>query len=246
MSQTNDSKRTDERGRAKKGSQNQIQTWVNLYPDKLSAAIIDELKSLSTFGPTLTWVSPRECERYAEYSDKAFLRAVDLAEFSEELANFWPKGGPTWDALAVAGLEVPLSRQGVVLVEAKSHLTELCGSGCRAEGASLEKIKKALLRTRQWLGVADQYEDRWLGPFYQTANRLAFLYFLRDVIKVPAWLVNIYFLNDPFRQTSAKQWESFLPEVKWTLGLGGVKSEFVADILLCAEPEKPHVNTAKD
>ena len=238
MSKPYKSRRTDENGKAFKGSQRQIQTWVNQYQEELSDGSVSNMRSLAEFSPTLTWVSPLKSERYVEYSDQGFLKAVNLAAFSDELADFWPKGGPTWDALAVAELDDDPQKHGVVLVEAKSHLTELCGSGCRAEGASLKQIKEALRLTRQWLGVADKYEYCWLGPFYQTANRWAFLYFLRGIIKVPAWLVNIYFLNDPYRPTSMKQWDVFLPEVMWALGLSSIKSEFVTDIYFCAEREK--------
>jgi hypothetical protein len=238
MSRPYRTSRTDEHGRAFKGSQRQIQTWVNQYTEDFSDAITSNIESLSGHCPILTWVSPLKSERYVEYYDKGFLKAVNLAAFSDQLAAFWPRGGPTWDALAVAELTDKPQKQGVVLVEAKSHLTELCSTGCRAEGASLKQVKEALSLTRQWLGVPDKYEDRWLGPFYQTANRLAFLYFLQEVIKVPAWLVNIYFMDDPYRPTSKEQWEGFLPEVKWTLGLSNIKSAFVTDIYVCVEPEK--------
>lgn len=37
----------------------------------------------------------------------------------------------------------------------------------------------------------------WTERFYQYANRLAFLYFLREVNGIEAYLVFLYFLNDP-------------------------------------------------
>jgi hypothetical protein len=38
--------------------------------------------------------------------------------------------------------------------------------------------------------------DRWLGRLYQSANRLAHLYFLRELAGVQAWLLHTCFIND--------------------------------------------------
>lgn len=44
-------------------------------------------------------------DRYAEYSDAAFLKRLHLDEDVDALAEFWPRrGGPDWDALALATL----------------------------------------------------------------------------------------------------------------------------------------------
>jgi len=37
----------------------------------------------------------------------------------------------------------------------------------------------------------------WLGPQYKSANRLACLYFLREIGMVDAFLANVYFTGDP-------------------------------------------------
>ena len=91
-------------------------------------------------------------------------------------------------------------REGVLLVEAMSYTEELYGGGCGATGTSLIKIKAALQRTRRWLGVVDQVD--WLGPLYPGANRLAHLYFLREILGVPTWFVNVCFTGDPRRPTA--------------------------------------------
>ena len=39
-----------------------------------------------------------------------------------------------------------------------------------------------------------------MGPLYQFPNRLAHLYFFREIVKVPAWLVNVCYLDDPKHQ----------------------------------------------
>jgi len=39
----------------------------------------------------------------------------------------------------------------------------------------------------------------WVGRHYQPANRLASLYFLREIGKVDGFLANVYFTGDPQR-----------------------------------------------
>ena len=61
----------------------------------------------------------------------------------------------------------------------------------------------------------------WLGPLYQSANRIAHLYFLLERCGIPAWLVNVYFINDPYRPTALAEWEGAVKNVKTGLGVRG-------------------------
>jgi hypothetical protein len=93
----------------------------------------------------------------------------------------------------------------VLLVEAKSSPGEVVGSGCQASPASRAQIERALTGAKFWFQVEPSAD--WLGPLYQSANRLAHLYFLRQIAQIPAWLINIYFVNDPRTPTSRADWE---------------------------------------
>jgi hypothetical protein len=108
-----------------------------------------------------------------------------------------------------------------LLVEAKSHLSEIEGRGCSArEDSSLRQIHASLLKTKQWLGVNPDVD--WTGNLYQSANRFAHLYFLRMIVSVDAYLANVYFLNDTHFSNSprvAKDWEPTLLDAKKRLGL---------------------------
>lgn len=221
---SNRTPRTDVRGRAYAGSQLQVQIYVNRQAEGLSVHVSGVMPGLAS-DATLRWVSPLEAEKFAEYQDAAFLTKVGLAEHAEELRAFWPRGGPVWDALAV----VEGSQRGVVLVEAKSHPQEVYGNGCQAKGASRRQIAAALDRTKAWLGVSPGVD--WMGPLYQSANRLAHLYFLREVIGVPAWLVNLYFVGDPHSPTTREEWEATLDQVKSELGLEGIDVPFTGEVL---------------
>jgi hypothetical protein len=83
-------------GRAFAGSQRQIQYYVNEHRSVLNQAIRDAFKTSFS----LRWVSPLSSDGYREYWDDAFLKALGLSQHCKELNDFWPSGGPHWDALA--------------------------------------------------------------------------------------------------------------------------------------------------
>lgn len=65
------------------------------------------------------------------------------------------------------------------------------------------------------------------------------MYFIREQIKRPAWLVNLYFLNDPIDPTSHDTWNAELQKVKSSLGLtSGVP--YTIDLLLPALSSAEH------
>src|ERR1019366_10783457 len=94
-------------------------------------------------------VSPLARKSFREYQDKEFLQAIGQDRLSIKLDDFWPSGGPQWDALAV--LERP--PVGVVLVEAKAYPEEAENRHCKAEGASRTKISERLDELKPKLGA---------------------------------------------------------------------------------------------
>lgn len=203
--------------RARRGSQRQLQDYVNLHPEVLTEAILDQLPPrMRELGARIEWVSPLAREGYREYRDADFLERVGLGRFREQLADFWPSRGPCWDALGVISGAVGLLR-GVILLEAKSHVPEIYAGGCMAASGSLTKIQNSLQEAKGWCGATE--ESDWLGPLYQSANRIAHLYFLRERARTPAWLVNVYFTDDPIGPTNVEGWRSAIVNVKAKLGL---------------------------
>jgi len=233
----NNRSRVDQDGRALKGSQRQIQAYVNEHQETLTQEVLKALPSLAAQQSKIQWVSPLRSENYVEYYDQGLLRALEHPELTNKLNQFWPRNGPHWDALAVVEMADKSTGKGVVLVEAKSYRLEITGVGTQAEGESLRVIIDRMRDTAQWLGVTwrPSYADIWTGTLYQNANRLAYLYFFREIAKTPTWLVNIYFLNDPYKPTTREQWNDFLPEVKWRLGIRGVEIPYAAELFLEAE-----------
>ena len=222
--------RVDRLGQAYAGSQLQLQIYVNRRPEDLSQKIIQGLRDLASLHSRLNWVSPLEKDRFVEYQDTAFLKACGLEHLSAELKAFWPRGGPVWDALASIEFEKDKNSKGILLVEAKSYPAEIYGSGCKASPTSRKKIEDALNRTKKWCEVSSDTD--WTGPLYQSANRLAHLYFFREIAGVPAWLANVNFLNDPHSPTDHEEWQNQLIKVKSELGISGSNISFNADIFL--------------
>lgn len=205
-----DSSRVDSAGRAYAGRQRQIQTYVNERTQALNAAIAQSLSRHTLGGNEIHWVSPLAEDSYSEYRDSEFLERVGLDHLTTRLLKFWPRNGPCWDALArIEG--------GCLLIEAKSHVPEIYGGGCDASPRSKEMIQAAFRATKDWLGVSQ--ETDWMGHVYQSANRYAFLYFLREIAGVRAFLLNAYFIDDPQTPTTRKAWDGAIGSVHKELGL---------------------------
>lgn len=219
-------------GRARRGSRKQLQDYVNEHEAVLTSAVMEALPPrLQELGAHIRWVSPIAQDDYAEYRDADFVRAVGLGDSAGELASFWPSGGPSWDALAIISDWESKIRPGVILVEAKSHIPEIYGSGCQASPHSRDRIEKALADAKRWCGASTDAD--WTGPLYQSANRLAHLYFIRERLKRQAWLVNLYFISDPIGPADHDTWNAELQKVKVSLGLTS-KVPFTIDLFLPA------------
>jgi hypothetical protein len=227
----------DEHGRAYKGSQRHVQTWVNDFKDELNDRILEKLAPLAALQPRITWKSPRRQDKYKEYRDGEFLEQVGLGDRKSELDDFWPAGGPVWDGLAI--YETTACRDpGVLLIEGKSYPDEFYGTGCDAGRAPSERsrrnrvrIASALRETQTWLGIGEI--PNWMGPLYQSANRLAYVYWLRTQANRDAWLVHLLFENDPNRPTTRDRWKKALVDLDKQLGLAEA-SAWHANVILDA------------
>jgi hypothetical protein len=207
------SPRTDSTGRARAGSQKQIQTYVNEKAHLLNSAIAQSLLQYGLNENDIDWVSPLAADGYSEYQDSEFLEGVGLGSVASQLQKFWPQRGPCWDALARI-------KGGCILLEAKSHVSEIYGGGCGATSpTSKQKIQEALDATKVWLGVSQDVD--WVGRLFQSANRYASLYFLREIAKVQVFLVNVYFIGDQISPTPLTKeiWDTEIGSVHRELGL---------------------------
>lgn len=195
---------------ARAGSRRWLQVAVNSRPEVLDRQILDVLSPVSSTD-RVEWLSPREEDRYVEYRDGATIERLGLDISPETLKEFWPSGGPVWDGLARVGKEV-------LLIEAKAHIPEMLSPGTRATGEARAKILDTLNRVRGEL-VPKSGTD-WDGAFYQYANRIAHLYFLREQ-GINAHLIYVYFLNasDVDGPTTREAWEGATTLMESVLGI---------------------------
>lgn len=212
------------RGPAKRGSQKWIQILVNEKPHILDTIIARELNL--TEDDHIDWLSPLAKEGYAEYFDQSSLDKLGVKLNRKSLTSFWPKNGPHWDALGRT-----TASQKLLLVEAKSHISELISS-VRASPASLQLIRKSLDETKCYLKSSSAAD--WTVGFYQYVNRLAHLYLLRKN-DLEAYLVFVYFLNDVEMSGPAtvEEWRAALDLLHAYLGLGRHKlQKHIVDVFI--------------
>lgn len=196
---------------ASRGSQKWLQIGVNQHPEVLNKAIREATQL--DHSVTIEWLSPLAEENYVEYRDRAFLDRLKV-KLNRTLFDFWPPRGPMWDGLA------RLSNGEVVLIEAKAHIAEMVSPASKASPSSLALIEKGLAETRK--ALAPKSTIPWSGTFYQYANRLAHLYFLRILNRVPARLVFLYFTgaHDVSGPNTREEWEGAIKVTEVYLGLG--------------------------
>ena len=169
-----------------RGSQRWLQLAVNRCPKVIDEAVAEAIGL--EHGETIQWLSPLESDAFTEYQDHAFLERLGISPQYRLLEDFWPTWGPVWDGLART------SGGRHLLIEAKANIPEFDTSPTGARGGSLDKIRKAFDETRAYLKVRSKTD--WSECFYQYANRLAHLYFLRELNRFDAALVFVYFVGD--------------------------------------------------
>jgi hypothetical protein len=191
-----------------RGSLKWIQRCINGNSNIIDEAIISKLAGTQS----IDWRSPLIEDDYAEYRDGAFLARLGLESLQDRLAAFWPQRGAQWDALGFC------DNGGVLLVEAKAHIAEMCSPPSSASQSSRDRIRAALAETIASLGAKPRAD--WIETFYQYANRLAHLYFLRKN-KVPAWLVLVGFLNDDEMDgpQTPREWKAAYRLADYVLGI---------------------------
>lgn len=164
----------------------------------------------------IEWLSPILKDNYAEYYDEEFLNklGIDYNSLKIPLNNFWPKSGPRWDGIGRT------NSNKYFLIEAKAHIEETVDYSTGATSKiSIDLINKSIKEAK------DKYSNNkmayWQKPFYQYANRLAHLYFLKELNGIDTYLIFIYFCNatDVDKPTSKDEWNGHIRTVEKVLAL---------------------------
>lgn len=199
---------------AKKGSQRWLQLAVDRAPEALNAPLRTALGLQSN--STIEWLSPRRDDAFSEYRDGAMLAKCQITPKRRPLEEFWPNRGPMWDGLArTSGGEI-------ILIEAKAHIPEIVSPRSRATEPARGKIAASIRDVQNALAPKSVGHVDWTGTFYQYANRIAHLHFLREDNRERVHLVNVYFPNakDVGGPSSQLEWEGALKVVECYLGVG--------------------------
>lgn len=211
---------------AKRGSQKWIQLAVNDHASFLDRAIREALGFKKS--EQITWLSPLREDAYSEYRDKGFIRRLGIELASRPLEEFWPRRGPQWDGLGRT------ESDNILLVEAKANIPEIVSPACQASDHSKSLIQRSLREVQEFLKI-DLNID-WVGKLYQYANRIAHLYFLREINQIPAHLVFVYFIgdHDVDGPGSVLEWKAALKVAKGVLGIGERHrlSKYMADVYI--------------
>jgi hypothetical protein len=207
-----------------KGSQKWIRKLVNEEQEILNSRIRKNLNLPND--ERIEWLSPLKSEGYKEYRDEAFLEKLRVKLEKVPLSQFWPEGGPQWDALGRS------SSGKLFLVEAKSHISELKSTSKAKSDNSRERIQKSLQETKDCLNSKSELD--WSKCFYQYTNRLAHVHLLKTN-GLPAYLVFVYFINDLEMRgpTTVNEWEDAIRLVNSRLGIERHRlKEFVTDVFI--------------
>lgn len=209
-----------------RGSLRWIQQLVNQYPHVLNESI--------GIGP-VEWRSPLADDGFAEYRDQAFLDRLGILLPKRQLKDFWPSGGPQWDALGRA------SCGAIVLVEAKAHVSELLSPPTQATDRSADIIRRSLSEAAADLGASPGTD--WSRRFYQYGNRLAHAWFLSHVNKLPVKLAFVHFIGDAEMDgpSNRREWEAALTVLHEALGLRGRLPPYVAETFIDVRPSVPTI-----
>jgi hypothetical protein len=193
------------------GSLKDIQVLINKNQDIINNLLKTNFKDLAN--DQIIWTSPIENDDFAEYRDNDFLLKVGLDPTKIQLANFWPAKGPQWDALAKT------TNGKIILVEAKANIPEFVSPKTGATKRSKCLIDYSLNETKLFLNVTNNID--WSGKFYQYANRLAHLYFLRERCNKEAYLVNIYFIGDKtvYGPKTKQEWDGAIKVLYAYMGI---------------------------
>ncbi len=167
-----------------------LRKLINDNPEILNKILFDN--KIVSENEIIEWLSPTLADDFAEYYDNEFLDklGIDKNKLIVSLNDFWPISGPRWDGLGKT------NTKKYFLIEAKAHIEEAVDYNTGATSQlSIDLIKKSIDNTKQF--YSDNTKSYWQMPFYQYANRLAHLYYLKELNHLNAYIIFIYFCNAP-------------------------------------------------
>lgn len=156
-----------------------------------------------------------------EYVGIDFLEnSADYKSLKDSWRNYWPSSNnaQNWDAICKIDNEW-------ILIEAKAHKDEM-NSNSKASEKSRIFISERFDRIKAKYGITSQND--WNKNYYQKANRILFLEYLKDN-NIRAKLLFVYFVNgyrkggEQLGVTSIAQWTDLIKKQDEYLGISNNK-----------------------
>jgi hypothetical protein len=224
------------------GSEYQLLRFLGHHRNELEALIARETTLNAGNVYNFEWLDfPKDNSRKSldnEYEGIGFFPQDIWSKIEVDWINFWPQTGaaPNWDAVLrlTPKNPSPALQDRWVIVEAKAQISEF-DSCCQAGEEGKAKIEKAFCETQKAFGIAAP--NSWLDKYYQFANRLAFVYFMRKN-GLDGSLLNICFINgwagkDPKLNVPDKEtWEQKTEEVYAYLGINGEAKKYIHSVFV--------------
>jgi len=120
-----------------------------------------------------------------------------------------------------------------LLIEGKAHISEVLSTIQASNPNSVNLIEESLARTRRELGV--RTKNPWTTPFYQYANRVAHLHFLKNLNSIKSYLIFVNFVGDKEMggPENEQEWVGVNNLIHSYLGIGKINLKpFMADICI--------------
>jgi len=172
------------------GSECHLLRWMGRHRTAFDSAI---RQAIGMTGGSVDWLDFKfNTEKEWPDSELQGLEYIDEPAIREIWKGWWPQGRGihNWDAVGLLGGN---DSKEIILVEAKAHITEM-GSRCKAsDSTNRQRIEQSLTETAEYIGV--KYNPGWMNSYYQFANRIAVVYFLKKHGYTPH-LIMIYFVGD--------------------------------------------------
>lgn len=201
------------------GSECHLLRWMGRHRTAFDAAVRQALGKSEGAPQWLDFLFDRKRD-WADSELKGLQFLDSDVALQKDWMTWWPQGRgiQNWDAVGWWG---DPSQREILLVEAKAHIAEI-HSECKAKPhGGLSLIKSSLSETAIAIEVTDI--SAWLTDYYQLANRIAVVHFLKEHGYNPH-LILVYFVGDSY-STSRKspqrpeEWAIPLAQQKKAMGL---------------------------
>ena len=179
------------------GSEWQLLRFLGHHRELLESEITKQLK-LSN-GSHFKWLDfgfgdrTKSISGDEEIKGLNFLKNITSMPISfDEYPSGWGKKYPSWDAIVIIN-------DIVYLVEAKAHIDEISGNKNNG-GESQEQIFSFMSEQLKAFGCTTIIKkEKWLGKYFQMANRLAVAAYLNNK-GIPTKVLYIYFENGYYKR----------------------------------------------